>query len=63
MTIRAQQEWLFMCNADEGYFVDWNDVPEVLKDELDKNGGLVCDGSGAVGPWCTGCRFGGDEEI
>jgi len=52
-----------MCNADEGYFVDWNDVPEVLKDELDKNGGLVCDGSGAVGPWCTGCRFGGDEEI
>jgi hypothetical protein len=59
----AQTEWAFYCFADSGYFLPWEEVPESLKDELDANGGLPCDASGAPGPWCMECRFGGDEEM
>ena len=58
--IRATAAWLFHCHADADYFLSWEDVPEPLKDELEAHGGLPCDGSGAVGPWCTDCRFGSD---
>ena len=61
--IRAETEWYFYCHADEGYFLSWDDVPEPLKEELDANGGLPCDGSGHPGPWCMDCRFGSDEEV
>jgi hypothetical protein len=60
--IRAHAAWLFFCHANAGYFLPWEDVPAALKDELELHGGIQCEGSGSVGPWCADCRFGSDEE-
>lgn len=60
---RATAEYVFSCYASPGYFIPWENVPEALKDELDANGHLPCEGSGGVGPWCTDCRFGAEEEV
>jgi hypothetical protein len=62
MMIRATTHWFFYCEADNGYFLAWEDVPDPLKAELDINGGLPCEGGGHPGPWCEGCRFGRSEE-
>ena len=62
MTIRATATWLYHCTAEDDYFLPWEKVPEAIKDELEVNGGLPCDGSGHPGPWCEGCRFGASEE-
>lgn len=58
MPVRAQSYWVFKCQADPQYFITWVDVPERLKDELEKNNGLPCEGSGKPGNWCVNCRFG-----
>jgi hypothetical protein len=60
---RATTTWLFHCHADPGYFVPlYEDIPDPLKDQLDANGGLPCDGGGHPGPWCMECRFGAEED-
>ena len=60
---RATTEWLYVCYADDGYFLpSYDDVPVYLKDELNTNGGLPCDGGGMPGPWCCHCRFGEERE-
>ena len=56
---RDTAEWLYICYADEHYFVpSYDDVPVDLKNELETNGGLPCDGGGVPGPWCRHSRFG-----
>ena len=60
--IRASGTWFFHCHADAGYFLPWEDVPELLKEELEAHGGLPCEGGGKPGWWCTDCRFGTDED-
>lgn len=55
---RARASWVFMCLAHPLYFVAWALVPPGLKDELETNGGLPCEGGGLPGPWCEACRFG-----
>jgi len=54
----------YRCYADPRYFLAWDDVPEVLKDELDAHDELPCWGSlGVPGWWCQACRFGATEEL
>jgi len=64
-THRATAIVRFRCYADPRYFLAWEDVPEVLKDELDAHNGLPCGDSvaGEPGWWCLDCRFGETEEL
>lgn len=49
----------FFCHAPEGYFVaDLIEAPPTVLQELAQHGPIECEGSGAIGPWCTRCRFG-----
>jgi hypothetical protein len=61
MPVRAVSYWAFKCRANPLYFIKYENVPDVLKDELEVNGALPCDGSGEPGPWCEDCRFGMSE--
>lgn len=61
--IRAYAVLRFNCHAREGYFLPWEDIPQDIKDELDRNGGIPCEGEGAPGDWCTRCRFGSYERL
>lgn len=59
MDKRMASNWTFICLADEDYFIpNWNDIPKEIKNELEENGPIPCEGSGNTGPWCAGCRFG-----
>jgi hypothetical protein len=62
-THRSTALWRFRCYADPRYFLPWDEVPDVLKDELEANGELPCEGGGMPGWWCEECRFGKGEEL
>ncbi len=49
------------CDAPFGLFLEWKDVPEEIKAELDKNGPIPCEGTGNLGWWCLQCRFKGAD--
>ena len=62
---RAVSNWDFICKApSEDYFVkDLEDARQEVKDELDENGSIPCEGSGCPGLWCVDCRFGEANEV
>jgi len=46
------------CNADPHLFdEDWNNDPKLVE-EINENGGVICEGEGGMGAWCEDCRFG-----
>ena len=46
------------CFAPEEMFLPYEELPEFIHDELDKNGPIPCEGSGDLDLWCETCRFG-----
>jgi hypothetical protein len=62
-THRSSAIYRFRCYADPRYFLPWAEVPARLKDELDVNGGLPCEGAGMPSLWCQECRHGVSEEL
>ena len=61
--IRAFAIYVFNCHAPEDYFLDWEDTPQDVKDEIERNGGIPCEGGGVPDEWCARCRFGTYERI
>lgn len=61
--IRAWSIVRFNCHASEDYFLEWEDIPQEVKDEIERNGGIPCEGGGVPGDWCTRCRFGSTEPM
>lgn len=49
----------FNCGAPEVLFGEWDDVPSDLKEQVDKQNGLPCDGGGVPGEWCSDCQWDG----
>jgi hypothetical protein len=64
-THRATVIVRFRCYADPRCFLAWEEVPEVLKDELERHGWPPCDGTRPGEPdwWCRQCRYGETEEL
>lgn len=50
------------CHAAPGLFLPWERMTVAAQREFETNGPIPCEGGGAPGEWCAGCRFGEINE-